>query len=261
MKPSLTTRHHPTNAYFEKDGKTYSANDAIYQESANFYRRRALEDTANRVALTARAVSDSAVAANVHAWVDNPDSNHIQLHYFTQTGLIAMVHASIDFKKLFHSESFGDKELRLYGEAAILGIQDYPVFYTDITQRIPIMAGFNLPTFGCLDLLSVEMEYYKSPYLNSYAALVEFNSAVPQHVLGSDEVRSGSSYADITKKDDFSWSILAKKNIVGSVYIAAQAARDHIRTVSVETWTAPEPTQVLGRSSDWYWMLQFGFAI
>jgi hypothetical protein len=123
------------------------------------------------------------------------------------------------------------------------------------------MAGFNLPTFGILDLLSVEMEYYKSPYLNSYAALVDYNSAVPEMVLGSDKVRSVSSYADITKKDDFSWSILAKKSIVGSAYVAAQVARDHIRTVSIETWTAPEPTQVLGRPSDWYWMLQFGFGI
>jgi hypothetical protein len=105
------------------------------------------------------------------------------------------------------------------------------------------------------------VEYYKSPYLNSYASLVEYNAAVPQHVLGSDKVRSGTEYADITGKDDFSWSILAKKNVLGSAYVALQVARDHIRTVSIETWTAPEPTQVLGRSSDWYWMLQFGFGI
>jgi hypothetical protein len=193
--------------------------------------------------------------------VNHPAAHGVQLHYFTQSGLIAMLRASIDFKKLFASESLGDKDLRLYFEAAVLGIKDYPVFYTDITKRIPVMAGLNLPTFHLLDLLSVEMEYYNSPHLNSYASLVEFNSAVPTHVLGSDTVRSGSEYADITKKDNFSWSVLARKNIIGSAYVAAQVARDHIRTVSIETWTAPEPTQVLGRGSDWYWMLQFGFGI
>jgi hypothetical protein len=261
VKPSLTTRHHPTNAYFKKDGKAYSANDALYLESSNFYRRRAAEDPANAAAYNARADADKAVADSVFAWVANPAASGIQLHYFTQTGLIAMVRASIDFKKLFGSESLGEKDLRLYAEAAVLGIKDYPVFYENIAERIPVMAGLNLPTFGLLDLLSLEVEYYKSPYLNSYASLVEYNAAVPQHVLGSDKVRSGTEYADITGKDDFSWSILAKKNVLGSAYVALQVARDHIRTVSIETWTAPEPTQVLGRSSDWYWMLQFGFGI
>jgi len=261
VKPSLTTRHHPTNAYFEKDGKTYSANDAIYLESSNFYRRRALEDPAHATDYNARADADKATADSVRSWVENAAADNIHMSYFTQSGLIAMVLASLDLKKLFPSESLREPDLRLYFEAAILGVKDYPVFYTDISQRIPIMAGLNLPTFGILDLLSVEMEYYKSPYLNSYGALVAFNSAVPELVLGSDEVRSKSSYADIAKKDDFSWSILAKKRILGSAFVAAQAARDHIRTVSIETWTAPEPTQVLGRGSDWYWMLQFGFGI
>lgn len=261
VKPSLTTRHHPTNAYFEKDGKAYSGNDALYLESSNYYTRRAAEDPANAAAYTARAEADKATADSVLEWVDHPAAHGIRLHYFTQTGLIAMLRASLDFKQLFGSGSLGEKDLRLYFEAAILGIQDYPVFYTDITKRIPVMAGLNLPTFRILDLLSVEMEYYDSPHLNSYASLVEFNSAVPTHVLGSDKVRSGSGYADITKKDNFSWSVLARKNVVGSAYVAAQVARDHIRTVSIETWTAPEPTQVLGRGSDWYWMLQFGFGI
>jgi hypothetical protein len=107
----------------------------------------------------------------------------------------------------------------------------------------------------------VQVEYFKSPYLNSYVDLVATNSAVPTHVNSGDKVRSDKEYADITKNDDLSWSILAKKNIGGGAFLSAQVARDHIRTVSIETWTAPEPTQVLGRKSDWYWMLQLGFGI
>ncbi len=79
--------------------------------------------------------------------------------------------------------------------------------------------------------------------------------------LGSDLNRSKTSYGDITKHDNLSWSILAKKGFGGAAYVSAQVARDHIRTVSIETWTAPEPDEVLSRSSDWYWMLQFGYGI
>jgi hypothetical protein len=43
--------------------------------------------------------------------------------------------------------------------------------------------------------------------------------------------------------------------------VSAQAAHDHIRTVSIKTWTGLEPTQVLGRNQDWYWMLQLGYGI
>lgn len=261
VKPSHTTRHHVVNAYFTRGTTTYSANDAIYLEKSNFYKRRATEDPTNAANWNVLANAEKATADSVLEWVTKRDSNGIKLEYYTQTGLIAMARASVDFKKLFDSDAFGKDDFRLFFEGAILGIQNYPIYYTKISERIPLMAGFNFPCYRILDLLSIQVEYYKSPYLNSYSSLVEYNAAVPQHALGNDKVRSGTEYQDITKKDDVSWSVLAKKNIGGGSYISAQVARDHIRTVSIETWTAPEPTQVLGRSSDWYWMLQFGFGI
>jgi hypothetical protein len=49
------------------------------------------------------------------------------------------------------SDFFGKEDLRIYGEAAILGIKNYPTDYTglgynNLLERIPVMAGINLPT-------------------------------------------------------------------------------------------------------------------
>lgn len=261
VKPSRVSPETPKNAYFEKGGVTYSGKDDIYFQSSAFYKKRAVEDPANAAAYLARAVQDSVKGANVRAWVLAPKDSGITLKYYTQQGLIAMARASLDLKKVIPWEAFGADDLRLYAEMAILGIQNYPLYYEKITERMPIMVGMNLPCFKFLDLLSIQAEYYKSPHLNSYTDLVGTNSAVPTHVSATDKARSDKEYLDITKHDDLSWSVLAKKNIGRGAFISAQVARDHIRTVSIETWTAPEPTQVLGRPSDWYWMLQFGFGI
>ena len=56
---------------------------------------------------------------------------------------------SFDPKGLFVPEGngfFGENDLRLYGEIALLGLQDYPIYYQDWKKRIPRMIGFNWPT-------------------------------------------------------------------------------------------------------------------
>ncbi|MDB5102982.1 MAG: hypothetical protein JWP91_671 [Fibrobacteres bacterium] len=261
VKPSRVSPHIAKNAYFEKGGVTYSGKDDLYFQSSNFYKKRAEQDPANAATYLARAAADSIKGANVRAWVLAPKDSGIALKYYTQQGLIAMARASLDLKKVFQSEAFGGEDLRLFAEMAILGIQNYPLYYEKITERMPMMVGLNLPCFKVLDLLSVQAEYYNSPHLNSYTDLVGTNSAVPTHVSSTDVARSDLEYNDITKHDNLSWSVLAKKSIGRGAYISGQVAHDHIRTVSIETWTAPEPTQVLGKPGDWYWMLQLGFGI
>ena len=66
-----------------------------------------------------------------------------------------MVRASINFQSILHSELLGPEDLKLYSEAAILGVKNYPFYYSDIWNRVPVMAGINLPTFRLLDRLSV----------------------------------------------------------------------------------------------------------
>ncbi len=261
VKPSHTSREVHENAYFKKDGKDYTGNYAMYNNQEKFYRRRAEEDKADSVALIAKAVEDSIIAANVKTWLANPAAAGITLKYYTQRGIILMARASLDLKKLMPSDAFGPNDLKLYAEGAILGVQNYPIYYEKITERMPIMGGINIPTFQLLDLLSVEAEYFNSPYPNSYLELVNTNSAIPTSPVASNKYKSETEYKDITKHDNLSWSVLAKKNFGVGAYVSGQVARDHIRTVSISTWTAPEPTEILGKSSDWYWMLQFGFGI
>lgn len=261
VKPSLTSSHNSSNAYFTKDGVDYTGYDAFYSERKNFYGRRQVEDSANASKYKALAVVDSINSANVKTWLKDPVAAGITPKYFTQQGLIVMARASLDLKKIIHSEAFGPNDMRLYAEGAILGIQNYPVYYTHITERMPLMAGFNIPCFKFLDLLSAQVEYFNSPYLNSYLELVRSSSGIPTSPLGSDVRRSKTEYGDITKNDNLAWSFLAKKTLGGAAFVSAQVARDHIRTVSIDTWTAPEPNEVLGNKSDWYWMIQFGFGI
>ena len=50
------------------------------------------------------------------------------------------------------SDFFGERDLKLYGEAALLGVKNYPtalrspIWYMSRLERIPVMIGFNWPT-------------------------------------------------------------------------------------------------------------------
>ena len=72
-------------------------------------------------------------------------------------GVKLMARAQIDFRKLFKLEGdfWGANDLRLYGEAAVLGVKSYPANsegrgYTDIRDRVPVMAGLTMPTYPAI---------------------------------------------------------------------------------------------------------------
>jgi len=90
------------------------------------------------------------------------------------TKLMAMF--SLDLKRLLGFRSMGPNDFKLYGELAVLGTKNYGTVYNDITQRIPVTVGFNLPTFGWLDLFSLEVEWYGAKYRNSLGKMGNYNS-------------------------------------------------------------------------------------
>jgi hypothetical protein len=132
-------------------------------------------------------------------------------------------------------------------------------------ERMPIMVGFNIPTFKMLDLLSVEVEWFNSPWINSYSRLaLEGGGATPQLPAGEGQPwYSENGYNDISGKDNLSWSLLAQKKVVKVLTISGQVARDHARFVSRTNWFGPnvDPNEALITSKDWYWMLQISFGI
>ena len=163
---------------------------------------------------------------------------------YAGTKLMARFH--FDPKTAFgFSGSLGKEDLVLYGEAAILGVKDYPIFYDDIARRIPAMVGFNFPAFGFLDNLSLEVEYYASK--NSSDNLnPEQGSWLPS--LNSIKY---------VKRDDWKWSVYAAKVLSGHMKLSAQAANDHLRLGG--THDLPYGVEAMNTPKDWYWTCKLAY--
>jgi hypothetical protein len=184
-------------------------------------------------------------------WVQIYDSTSGDTINATFKGTKAMARFSFDPKALFGTTVFGKEDLKLYGEWAFIGMKNYPVYYEKPIERMPVMLGFNVPTFKLLDVLSCEVEYYKSTYINTAenvwlkrSPLPYTNAPSPDSILTSHE-------------DDFKWSIYAAKTIK-RFKISGQVASDHILKLS---YVPGPPTQgvyreICPRSKDWYWMLR-----
>ena len=167
----------------------------------------------------------------------------------TVTGSLAGTKLMARFRfdpKAFSSStgSFGKDDMVLYGEAAVLGVKSYPVYYNKILRRIPVMLGFNFPTFGLFNL-SVEGQYYASK-----------NSS---NNIGA---RNGSwvpaQSADLsTSRDDWKWSVNGSKVLFGHFIFLAQVANDDLRLGgNHDQDTGVEAMRTL---SDWYWASKIAY--
>jgi hypothetical protein len=182
--------------------------------------------------------------------------------YFTTAGIILMGRFAFDIKKLFNADIFGENDLKLFGEIALLGVKNYPVFYENMKDRMPYTIGFNLPGFKFIDLISFQYEIFNSPYSNSFMALGQ-ETAIPQFPVGDKEEYSEQTYNDVINKDNTSWSMLIRKELFPGFTFSAQAGRDHLRTVSTSIYFGArlEPKEVMYRSDYWYWMAQFAWSM
>jgi hypothetical protein len=146
------------------------------------------------------------------------------------------------------TEGLGPNELVIYSEVALLGIQDYKSktksIYGDLFQRMPVMLGLNLPSFGYLDFLTVEVEYYASK-LYPDMGMAQVGSAVPRLVPYDNG------------RNDWKWSVYASKVLVNHVKLSGQVANDHLRLggfhnlgTGAEAFSTPK---------DWYWMAKLAF--
>jgi hypothetical protein len=202
----------------------------------------------------------------VDQWVGYVKPNTTDTTLYTFKGTKVMGRGTIDFKSGIELLTgrlhfFGNEDLKLYGEVAVLGTKDYPGWYEKIRERIPVMAGFNIPAFKLLDVFSIEVEQFKSPYWNSQEFIWKSQSAVPY--TGSS---AGSNYLNWTDSlaktdDDLKWSIYASKKINKVLRISAQAASDH----TPRNWYTPGPpsfvkyTDMVSRTKDWYYMLRVSY--
>jgi hypothetical protein len=162
---------------------------------------------------------------------------------------------------------FGNEDLRMYGEIAVLGLESYPKNatyneldpsatqkfntwgYDTLANKIAFMFGFNIPTCKVLDVLAVEFEHYGCPYPNSYKKRLgpgkDIAYPVPDIVT-----RTSVNY----HADDWKWSVYAKRTFLNEhLGIVLQFARDHVRneTLVDESFDYEEALSLPGQ---WWWM-------
>jgi hypothetical protein len=166
--------------------------------------------------------------------------------YYTFRSTKAMCRLNIDPKAFFNWENvFGEEDLKLYAEIGFLGLKDYKGYYDSFHERIPVMYGFNFPTFKILDVLALEFEFLNNPYIPGFRR--SFREGVP------------APKDDQGDAANFYWSIYAKKSVGGFTFVT-QFARDHIHPNNNNMWFN-ERDDVLVDKNNWWWVckIHYGF--
>lgn len=166
--------------------------------------------------------------------------------YYTFSGIKLMARVSFDIKGILPMDFLGKEDLKLYGELAILGLKNYPGFYDNISQRMPIMLGFNVPAFKLLDLLKLELEYQGTNYPNG----ITKTYYQPYSPLPDDPIAGNP-------RTMLKWSLYADKKIGSHLSIIGQIANDHLMPDNYTTLPAYQPlTDVTLRANDWWWVVK-----
>ncbi len=179
--------------------------------------------------------------------------------FYTFQGVKLMGRMSLDVKPLLGGmPGLGAKDLRIFTEAAVLGVKDYPYFYEHIRNRIPVMAGINLPAFKLLDILSVQAEYYNTKFKNDIVNAYEDQIPI-WHVQDNDANNFNADSSMVGAAEKWKWSVTASRHITKGLRIYAKAASDHFRPVdyNVKNVTVPITT----RPGEWYYLVRFEFGI
>ncbi|MEO6095276.1 MAG: hypothetical protein ABIW76_06260 [Fibrobacteria bacterium] len=175
----------------------------------------------------------------------------------TRQAVNVVAHANIGF-----GEMLGLEELTgpfgLYGEVAILGVKNQPIFYENVFNRMPVMVGAYLPTFGLFDKLSVEAEYLGNPYQESVLSLggasngpiYGGNLPIPDF-KNSDYVKAIMPTPSI-HGDDLKWSVHAIRTLVPGLQAKVQIANDHLRLHNYDAMAAITPITV--ERNAWYYL-------
>jgi hypothetical protein len=179
---------------------------------------------------------------------------------YTFQGIKLMARFAFDLKPLFHTEGMmGPDEFRIFGEAAVLGLQDQPYYYDDVTARIPLMFGCNLPVFRLLDRASLQFEYFRNPWPDSKQK--NYKYGLPVWDLERDlyaryvQLRDEGLYKD----DDWKWSLNLVRTLTPGLKVEAQIANDHFR---LRTWDDDLTFFPLtNRQSHWYYIVRLQWGV
>jgi hypothetical protein len=176
---------------------------------------------------------------------------------YTFRGTKLMGRLSFDPKKLIGNlPVFGDSDLILYTEAALLGTKNYdvalnsPLWYNSPLERVPVMGGFNFPTFKFLNVLSIEGEWWGNRYPNSMQGIVQDGLPLP-YLQGTKTIDS-IPYL----RDNIKWSVFGARSFAKQYRVSFQVASDHLRTFAWD-WNRQDWEESLRGPDKWYYMLRF----
>lgn len=193
-----------------------------------------------------------------------PDSVAYSYTWASHMGVKLMARFVLNPRSLFADASpLGPSDLRLYGEAAVIGVKDYKGIYDNVLERIPVMLGFYLPTFKLLDVLALEVEYYGSRLVPDYRKLSQV-SAVPQSPwINRSPAAPGAPVTGLNEPydvdaDNLKWSLYFSKVLAGHVRMSGQVANDHFRTGGTPG-AGRSFEEGLTTPRDWYWFLKLSY--
>jgi hypothetical protein len=174
--------------------------------------------------------------------------------YYTFRGFKTMGRVSLDLGMLTGLDIIRPGDFKVYSEIALLGVEDQPYYYEDKTERMPVMVGVNVPTFGVLDRLAFEGEYHKSRFPNTFGSTFEQNLPIPVPSGGD-----GYNIPSELKESPWKWTAYARRTLVDGVTLYAQAANDHMRHFDFTAKPSPVPATL--KSSDWYYVFRLEVGI
>jgi hypothetical protein len=193
------------------------------------------------------------VDSTVDRVIDHLDSTGAKVYgtdYYTFKATKVMGHFSFDPKPLIGNSSiFGSEDCKFYGEIAVIGIKNYGFLYNKITERMPMMLGFNIPTFKILDCLSLECEYYSSPYLPDVNGILQEGNPLPFIASGATAWSSSS-----VKVYPWKWSVYIKKTLMPGITATFHVARDHFWPNYTDGY--PSFNEALTQNGQWMWYMK-----
>jgi hypothetical protein len=184
---------------------------------------------------------------SINAYVDSTTHDSVWIGF---PGTKVMGRVTFDIKGILPEKVanfFGAEDLKLYSEAAVLGVKSYDRYYSNWINRAPITVGINWPGFKFLDVINTEFEYLYSPYMNSTYGPIWQMVPVPT--------------TDLTTPHEYlKFSVYAKKNIGKRMSLMAQVANDHLIPQSAY----PDPSiqdyhDVTLKHGDWWWNFRARF--
>ncbi len=167
--------------------------------------------------------------------------------------------ASLDLAKLLEMGEKNTGPFKIFAEVGVLGVENQPYFYEKIQNRIPIMVGVDIPTFGILDLVSLQLEYFKNPFPDNNNQ--QFTNSLPQPSFPNDNfaqydynLKSG-----LYDQDDLKWSVFVQKTLFPGLDLFVQVANDHFRVQDANA--QPSNMPLTQKKSDWYYLLRFQWSM